>query len=497
MFSLQSWFSRSRDARRRTTRRSRSRPCGLEPLEGRTLLTLPHPPILPPAVVAGLAINSKYAALGGSKGILGAATTSLSSFNGGYDVQFRNGAIFYSAKTGAHYLDGAIATEYFETASEKDPSGNNVQKTLGLPTADQGNVPGVAGTQVATFEGGRIYSSSATGPLVLEGPIYQEYLHTASETDAYGNNVQKILGIPTTGEGNWLWGNGNHVQTFQGGDIFWSASTGAHVVYGAILAEFQNTFNETDYYNNDVMQLLGMPTSDEVNVRGVSGARMNTFQGGEIIWSAQTGAHVVYGAIGNEYMNNLGGPSGSYGLPTSDEQAMANGGRVSYFQNGKIYWTPPVEVLGITVGGVREVPAVNSMSFSANVTFSGSTPVGGWVSLVVYADGSYDFSGHLHDSGFPSYNDALVLGIESPSGALYTFTHTGHMNGTVEVGSRDDDWNVWGPSAAIADNWADLEGASGNWDVSTSNDWNSVLNQLEAGVDGFVVVVQVLNAGHD
>jgi uncharacterized protein with LGFP repeats len=45
---------------------------------------------------------------------------------------------------------------------------------------------------------------------------------------------------------------------------------------------------------------------------------------------------VVYGAIGNEYMSNLGGPSGSYGVPTTDEQAMANGGRVSYFQNGEI-----------------------------------------------------------------------------------------------------------------------------------------------------------------
>jgi hypothetical protein len=94
----------------------------MEQLEGRTPLTLVHvPPVhLPPADVAGLVINSKYAALGGGKGTLGAATTSLSSFDGGYDVQLQNGAIFYSSKTGAHYIDGAIATEYFETASETD-----------------------------------------------------------------------------------------------------------------------------------------------------------------------------------------------------------------------------------------------------------------------------------------------------------------------------------------------------------------------------------------
>ena len=48
---------------------------------------------------------------------------------------------------------------------------------------------------------------------------------------------------------------------------------------------------------------------------------MNTFQGGTIYWSPATGAHVVYGGIGGKYNPRLGGTFGtvSIGLPTSDE----------------------------------------------------------------------------------------------------------------------------------------------------------------------------------
>ena len=84
--------------------------------------------------------------------------------------------------------------------------------------------------------------------------------------------------------------------------------------------------------------MLGLPTSDEMNVPGVAGARMNTFQGGAIYWSPTTGAHVVYGAIFALY-KSLGGPTSFLGLPISDELGIP-GGRVSDFQNGEIVWTP-------------------------------------------------------------------------------------------------------------------------------------------------------------
>ena len=60
------------------------------------------------------------------------------------------------------------------------------------------------------------------------------------------------------------------MNTFQGGAIYWSPTTGAHVVYGAIGAEYAALAHETDAYGRDVKLVLGLPTSDEMNVPGVS-----------------------------------------------------------------------------------------------------------------------------------------------------------------------------------------------------------------------------------
>jgi hypothetical protein len=236
---------------------------------------------------------------------------------------------------GSLYVTGAISAEYDATAYETDAYGHVVQKDLGVPTSGELNVLGVAYAAKQTFQGGAIYWSAATGAHVVYGGIGTKY-------NSLGGPV--AYGLPVSDEA-WVPGvPGVRVTDFQiagdvyGSDIYWSAATGAHAVYGAIGAEYLATAFETDAYGGDVQKDLGAPTSDEENVPGVSGARMNTFQGGAIYWSAATGAHVVYGAIFALY-NSLGGPTSFLGLPTSDEQGIP-GGRISYFQYGWIEWTP-------------------------------------------------------------------------------------------------------------------------------------------------------------
>jgi hypothetical protein len=57
-------------------------------------------------------------------------------------------------------------------------------------------------------------------------------------------------------------------------------------------------------------------------VPGVPGVRVTDFQGGHALdGSPATGAHVVYGAIFAEY-KSLGYPISPLGLPTSDEQGI-------------------------------------------------------------------------------------------------------------------------------------------------------------------------------
>jgi uncharacterized protein with LGFP repeats len=58
-----------------------------------------------------------------------------------------------------------------------------------------------------------------------------------------------------------------------------------------------------------------------------------------LFWSESTGAHVVMGDIRDEYLRH-GGPEGQLGYPISDETNTPDGfGRVSYFEHGEIVWS--------------------------------------------------------------------------------------------------------------------------------------------------------------
>ncbi len=243
---------------------------------------------------------------------------------------------------------GAIAAEYAATANETDAHGKVVQQVLGVPTTDETDVPGVAGARMETFQGGIIYWSPSTGAHVVYESIGVKYASTGEPVG---------FGLPISDETNAVGLPGVRVQAFHVGPLFtgciyWSAATGAHLVYGAIGAEHNATANEHDQFGNVVQAILGAPTSDEMDVPGVPGARMNTFQGGAIYFSPSTGTHVVFGAFYTKYVS-LGGPTSFLGLSTSDleffpDEQHDNMGRVVHFEHGEITWTPAE---GLTVIG--------------------------------------------------------------------------------------------------------------------------------------------------
>ncbi len=248
---------------------------------------------------------------------------------------FQGGTIYYSPTAGTHVIIGAIAGEYDYTRFEGDLFGTSVQTILGLPTGEETNVPGVSGARMQTFQGGTIYSSGS-GTYAVYGAIGGQYAATAYQVDAFGKSVQKILGMPTSEEMNVPGVPGARMQTFQGGTIY-SSSVGTHAVIGAIAVEYATTASETDAFGTNVQTIVGMPTSDEMNVPGVPGARMQTFQGGTIYYSG-LGTHVIIGAILQKY-NAMGGPAGILGLPLNDEEFTPSGARTVAFQNGEIFWS--------------------------------------------------------------------------------------------------------------------------------------------------------------
>lgn len=116
-------------------------------------------------------------------------------------------------------------------------------------------------------------------------------------------------------------------------------ATRTHRVYGAICAKWISLGADRSF---------GFPTTDEwPNGTG----RVSFFSDGvaakAIYWSATTGAHEVHGLIAAAYWEQAGGPCGRLGLPVSD-QMPAGPGHVSYFEHGRIDWTPGDVVARVT-----------------------------------------------------------------------------------------------------------------------------------------------------
>ena len=210
---------------------------------------------------------------------------------------------------------GVIRSEYTALGAQRSFLGP--ARTVELP----GTVTGAA---IQWFAGGRIYYSWNTSAHEVHGAILSKYLSLGS--------VNGFVGYPRSDETSVT---GGRASQFQGANIYWSSSTGAHETHGVILSKYLSLGGASSF--------LKLPLSDEV---GVTGGRASQFQGGNIYYSGTTGAHEVHGAILSKYLS-LGGTSSRLGLPTSDEFSVT-GGRRSTFQHGMLTWNAATGVVTVT-----------------------------------------------------------------------------------------------------------------------------------------------------
>ncbi len=124
-------------------------------------------------------------------------------------------------------------------------------------------------------------------------------------------------------------------------------------------------------------------------------------------------------------------------------------------------------------------------------------PVYGWSQLVLFQDGSYNFTGDFHnDSDIASYQYSFVWGVIGESHILYTFSHKGSLSPTYGLGgggSSDDSWSTSGSNPALKDGWAGLsDDCSCYWQASSSLDVVALLNELVTAVKAVQTVVQVV-----
>ncbi|MGY2127890.1 DUF3152 domain-containing protein [Blastococcus sp. SYSU DS0617] len=149
------------------------------------------------------------------------------------------------------------------------------------------------------------------------------------------------LGYPVTGELRTPDGRGRmqHFSRPGGASIYWTPATGAHEIYGLIGQRWIALGWERGP--------LGYPASDVMRTAdGVGRVQHFSRPGGASIYSTTaTGAHEVYGRIRARWMQQ-GAERGPLGYPVSGEYAVP-GGRQSDFQRGSIRWDSARQVAEI------------------------------------------------------------------------------------------------------------------------------------------------------
>lgn len=214
-------------------------------------------------------ITQHYTALGGAAAF-GDPTTAEYRVAGGRARDYQHGTIVWSWRTGARAVHGGIASKYHGLGGAAG--------VLGFATTDEQGTPDGVGryNHFDAGSGGSIYWTPATGAWSIHGAIRQRWAALGWERGP--------LGYPVTDERTTADGVGryNHFSRGSGGSIYWSPSTGAHEVMGAIRARWASLGWERGR--------LGYPVSGEY---AISGGRRGDFQHGSIIWSRSTGATTV------------------------------------------------------------------------------------------------------------------------------------------------------------------------------------------------------------
>ncbi|MBG6216622.1 uncharacterized protein with LGFP repeats [Arthrobacter sp. CAN_A6] len=241
-----------------------------------------------------------------------------------------NGAVLWSAGSGAAAtLNGPLRKAWLDSGAQNGP--------MGYPVSAQGC--GIRdGGCYQSFQGGEILYSAASGAhLSRNGEIRSAYRAAGAESS--------ILGYPTNGE---ICGikDGGCYQTFQHGEVLWSPASGARISYNSAI---RTAYRAAGAENG----ILGYPISGEIcGIR--DGGCYQAYQGGEVLWSAGSGAHLTrQGGIRLAY-RAAGAENSILGYPTGAETCgLRNGGCYQAYQRGEILWSPTTSTQITHHGAIR------------------------------------------------------------------------------------------------------------------------------------------------
>lgn len=215
-------------------------------------------------------VYQKWQALGGNATVGPAYSVETDWPGGGRATDFDSGAstIAWRSDFGAHWVLGAIHQTFVRLGG---------QGKLGYPVTDETGTPDGVGRYNHFSKDSSVYWTPKTGAHAVYGAIRQTWSATGWETGPVGYPTTDETGTPD-GIGRY-----NHFNGSGGASIYWTPSTGAHAIYGAIRGLWSSMGWELSW--------LGYPTSNEYSVPE---GRRNDFQNGYIVWNASTGVATPY-----------------------------------------------------------------------------------------------------------------------------------------------------------------------------------------------------------
>ncbi|KAH7141661.1 hypothetical protein EDB81DRAFT_884736 [Dactylonectria macrodidyma] len=233
-------------------------------------------------------IYQKWISVGGPKSNLGYPKTDEASTQDGQgrfnDFAINGadtGSVYWTLRNGAFLIYGSIWLKWRSFGGETS--------FLGYPITDEASTPdGQCRFNDFAKDGnvtGSIYWTRSLGAFLIYGQIFHKWKSIGGEGG--------FLGYPITDEASTPDGQCRFNDFAKDGNvtgsIYWTRDLGAFLIYGQIFLKWKSTGGESG--------VLGYPTTDE-SPAGDRGGRYNDFnKGGSIYWSPSTGAHVITGAL--------------------------------------------------------------------------------------------------------------------------------------------------------------------------------------------------------
>jgi uncharacterized protein with LGFP repeats len=272
---------------------------------------------------------------------------------------FQFGDIYWSPQTGPIEVTGDIGAVYRFIGGPRSVAGYPVSHVSA----------GAGGSSYSRFEYGSITKTPGSGAFLVQGEIWRKYQQLGAEGSVVGLPITQELdgGIPYS-----------KMSRFQKGTIYWRPDVGAHEVHGdadmvyrfvggprsslgmpnddtrAVAGGFANYFTSGGIYSRPGLgtfmldgdialvyrfiggptSTLGWPTTQISNVGDARKGRYAIFQKGGLWSTKTTGAKGCWGPIFTKYQQ-LGGPTGSLGYPTSFVDNVTGGQRTT-FEHGTL-----------------------------------------------------------------------------------------------------------------------------------------------------------------